>query len=548
MGYSDILRAYSPDEIAKYFRLSLEDKAKKGGVKDESESIANQRSIVNQFIDQRGNKGSRCREFIDDGKSGTNFERPGWQDLLDEIENGKIKVVIVKNLSRLGRSNFECGYFMDYYFPDMGVRFMTVQEGVDTDDITNSSNEYAPLNNFMNEKYSRDLSRNVRGSKRAKQEAGDYIGGSNTPYGYIRDPKDKHHLIIDEYEASVIRLIFQWYLESGSQKEVIRRLYENRIPKPSFKRNYKNKSKNEDTRCCWDGKTIHDILLNPVYIGSMVQHKYTKKSFRRKKLDHVPRSEWIIVPNKHDPIIDKETFEKVQNLMKANYRSNAEGEPELLQGLFVCYDCKHKMGLSKKEHIGKDGILYRNYYTQCIYYRRNRHLHLCTLHSANYFDIEQEVLKILDADCKKFMKLVDYDKLTQQGKEKLETLSKVYEEKIIRIENEIKELDRKIEISYMDRLNDVISIDTYDKITSKLEKQKKQLQMAVDEIKNSYEEYKINNSTEQLLETKKIINSYLKSRKNLSRELILKIVDRIEVHEDKTIDLHLKLKPLEQIK
>ena len=522
MGYLDILKAYSPDEIAKYLRLSLEDRGKKGGVKDESESIANQRSILNQFIDQRGNKGSCCREFIDDGKSGTNFERPGWQDLLDEIENGKIKVVIVKNLSRLGRSNFECGYFMDYYFPDMGVRFMTVQEGVDTDDITNSSNEYAPLNNFMNEKYSRDLSRNVRGSKRAKQEAGDYIGGSNTPYGYVRDPQDKHHLIIDEYEASVIRLIFQWYLESESQKEVIRRLYENRIPKPSFKRNYKNKSKNEDTRCCWDGKTIHDILLNPVYIGSMVQHKYTKKSFRRKKLSHVPRSEWIIVPNKHEAIIDKETFEKVQNLMKANYRSNAEGDPELLQGLLVCYDCKHKMGISKKEHIGKDGVLYRNFYTQCIYYRRNRHLHLCTLHSTNYFDIEQEVLKILDADCKRFMKLVDFDKLTQQGKEKLETLSKVYEEKIIKIENEIKELDRKIEVSYMDRLNGDISIDTYNKITSKFEEQKKQLQIAVDEIKNSYEEYKINNSTEQLLETKKIINSYLKSRKKLSKGLKLK--------------------------
>lgn len=234
--------------------------------------------------------------------------------------------------------------------------------------------------------------------------------------------------------------------------------------------------------------------------------------------------------------------------MKANYRSNAEGDPELLQGLFVCYDCKHKMSIAKKEHIGKDGVLYRNFYTQCIYYRRNRHLHLCTLHSTNYFDIEREVLSILDANCKRFMKLVDFDKLTQQGKEKLEMLSKVYQEKIIKIESEIKELDRKIEVSYMDRLNDVISVDTYDKITSKMEEQKKQLQDAVDEIKNAYEEYKINNSTDQLLETKKIVNSYLKSRKKLSRELILKMVDRIEVHDDKTIDLHLKLKPLEQIK
>lgn len=547
MIYSNILEKYSSDEIAKYYRLSLEDSLKKGGVRDESESIANQRSILNQFIDQRGNFGSKCREFIDDGRSGTNFDRPGWQELLDEIENGRIKVVIVKNLSRLGRSNFECGYFMDYYFPDMGIRFMTVQEGIDTDDNSNSSNEYAPLNNFMNEKYSRDLSKNVRGSKRLKQLAGEYIGGSNTPYGYIRDPKDKHHLIVEEYEASVIKLIFQWYLESHNQHEVIRKLYSNNIPKPSYKRNYKNCCTDEKNKCHWDGKTVHEILMNPVYIGSMVQHKFTKKSFRQKKLSRVPRSDWIIVPDKHEPIIDIETFNKVQDFLKINYRSSPVGEPELLQGLFVCYDCKRKMSLSKKEHIGKDGKLYRNYYTQCLYYRRNRHLNLCTLHSVNYFDIEKEVLNILDSLCKKYSKLVDFDKLTQQGKEKMQTITKIYEEKIIKIDSEIKNLDRKIEISYMDRLNDVISIDTYDKITSKLEEQKKQLQITVEELKDSYEKYKVDNSIDQLLETKKIVNSYLKTRKKLSRELIIKMVDRIEVHEDKTIDLYLRLKPLEQI-
>lgn len=547
MNYSLDLSAYSPDEIGKYFRLSLEDKNKKGRVKNESESISNQRVIVNNFIDKCGNVGSLCREFIDDGKSGTNFDRPGWQELLDEIESGKIKVVIVKNLSRLGRSTFECGYYMDYYFPSIGVRFLTVQEGVDTFDTYNSSNEYAPLNNFMNEKYSRDLSRNIKSSKKAKQEAGEYIGGNNTPYGYKRDPDDKHHLIIDEYESTVIKLIFEWYLESQSQHEVIRRLYKDKIVKPSFKRNYKNKSTNEENKYHWDGKTIHDILQNPVYIGSMVQHKYTKKSWRSKKLSRVPKDKWIIVPNKHEPIIDEATFWRVQRLMKANYKSHPQTECELLQGLLMCHDCKHKMSLSKKEHIGKDGKLYKNCYTQCTYYRRNRHLHLCTLHSTNYYELEKTVLKKLDMICKKYIKLVDYDKLTQKGKEKISTLSKVYEEKILKQEKEIKELDRKIEVIYMDRLNEKISIDTYGKISLKLEEEKKQLQQSLDNLKNSYEEYKFSNSNNRLLETKKIVDSYLKSRKHMDRELILQIVDRIEVHEDKTIDLHLKLKPLEQL-
>lgn len=140
----------------------------------------------------------------------------------------------------------------------------------------------APLTNFLNEKYSRDLSKNVRNSKRIRQEAGEYIGGKNTPFGYKRDPADKHHLIIDEYEAIIIKKIFNWYVESGNQKEVIRKLYENNIPKPSFVRNYKTKSTNEKNKCHWDGKTIHDILVNQVYIGTMVQHKYQKKSFRQK--------------------------------------------------------------------------------------------------------------------------------------------------------------------------------------------------------------------------------------------------------------------------
>lgn len=293
MDYSLLLEMYSPEEIAKYIRLSLKDRRK--GDKDESESISNQRIIINQFIDQRGNKGSQCKEFIDDGESGTNFDRPGWQDLLQQVEEGKIKVIITKNLSRLGRSNFECSYFIDYYFPSLGVRFMTVQEDVDTG-LNKASNEYAPLNNFMNEKYSRDLSRNIKNSKRIKQEAGEYIGSNNTPYGYKRNPKDKHHFIIDDYAASIVKKMYEWYLESGSQNEVRRRLYENKILTPAAYNDFPKMLKKKKCPYQWDGRTIKTILTNETYIGSMVQHKYEKKNFRSKKLTRVPPENWIVVP------------------------------------------------------------------------------------------------------------------------------------------------------------------------------------------------------------------------------------------------------------
>jgi len=544
VDYSFLLKMYSPDEIAKYIRLSLEDRRK--GDRDESESISNQRIIINQFIDQRGNKGSQCKEFIDDGESGTNFDRPGWQELLQEVEDGKIKVIITKNLSRLGRSNFECSYFMDYYFPTLGVRFMTIQEDVDTG-LNKASNEYAPLNNFMNEKYSRDLSRNIKNSKRIKQEAGEYIGSNNTPYGYKRDPKDKHHFVIDDYAASVVKKMYEWYLESSSQNEVRRRLYENKILTPAAYNNFPKMLKKKKCPYQWDGRTIRTILTNETYIGSMVQHKYEKKNFRSKKLTRVPPEEWIIVPNKHEPIIDKETFNKVQNLIKANYHSNAQSEVKLLQGVLYCHECQHKLQIARRDIIGKDGTRYPHLYTQCTYYRKNRNLNVCTLHSNNYFQIEENILCQLDDICKKFIKLVDYDKLTKEKLKKIKTYGSVLQEKIQSCEIDLRDLDQRIEKLYMDRLDDVISLDTYQKISSKLELKKENLLTVIDEMQETLRAYENDNSLEKILETKNIVKEYMKTRKDLDKDLILKLVDRIEIHEDRTIDLHLKLKPLAQI-
>lgn len=547
MNYSLLLKMYSPDEIAKYIRLSLEDRRK--GVKDESESITNQRIIINQFIDQRGNKGSQCREFVDDGKSGTNFDRPGWQELLEEIEAGRIKVVITKNLSRLGRSNFECGYYMDYYFPSVGVRFMTVQEDVDTDQ-NKASNEYAPLNNFMNEKYSRDLSRNVKNSKRVKQEAGEYIGGGkNAPYGYKIDPVDKHHLIVEEYSAKIVRQIFDWYIETESQLAVRKKLYENKILTPAA---YKNIVKTIQKLKCpyqWDQRTIHDILTNEIYIGNMVQHRYEKKSFRSKKLSRVPKDKWIIIPNTHEAIIEKDKFEKVQNLIRANHHSSSENpEKELLHGILFCHECQHKLNLARNDRVGKDGTVYHHVYTHCTYHRKNRNLHVCTLHSNNYYTVEESVLQQLDSICNKYIKVIEYEKIATEKKKNIKTYGTILKEKISTCETEVRKLDAKIEKLYMDRLDNVVSADTYQKISSKLEQQKENLQSVVSELNNTLIDYEDNHSMDKILETNQIVKEYQKSRKKLDRNLILKLVDRIEIHEDRTIDLFLKLKPLEDVK
>lgn len=540
------LSYYAPDEIAKYIRLSLEDKYK--DVTDESESVTNQRKIINQFINSRGNIGSDCKEFIDDGKSGTNFDRPGWKKLIEEVESGKIKVVITKNLSRLGRSNFECSYYMDYYFPSVNVRYMTVQEGVDTGIANNSSNEYAPLNNFINEKYSRDLSKNIKNSKRLKQEAGDYIGSNNTPYGYIKDPANKHHLIIEKYTAKIVRQIYEWYIQTGSQGAVRKLLFENKIPTPAIYRNLLTMTTKLKSPYQWSGRTIKYILTSQMYIGNMEQHKYEKKSFRDKRLYRVPKEKWIIVEGTHEPIIDKDTFFKVQNMIKANYKRTSERPPELFTGLLVCFDCKHRMSIAPRNQKCKDGTIHRHSYTQCNHYRKNRNLNVCSLHSMNYYDLENNVLKELEKICKKFINLVDFEKLTNNKKGKFTNYEDTLKKKINDCNNEIKKVEQKIEKLYFDRLDDIISVDTYKRVSEKFENQKDDLKNELKELEKSYIEYTENNAIDNVLEAKKLAAEYVKTKKVVDRDLILKLVDRIEVHEDKSLDLYLKIKPLEQIR
>ncbi|MBE6139990.1 MAG: recombinase family protein [Firmicutes bacterium] len=529
-----LLSIYSPHEIAKYIRLSLADEYNQN---DESESIANQRRLLNEFIDRNGNNGEKCKEFIDDGCSGTNFARPGWQKLMSETESGKIKVIITKNLSRLGRSNFECGYFIDYYFPTNNIRYIAVQEQIDTANQENSNNEYAALNNFINEKYSRDLSKNIKKVYKIKQYAGEYMGG-NPIYGYAKDPNDKHRLIIDEEAAKIVRRIFSLYLEHQSQNK-IRTIFSNEmIPIPEVykktRRGLKVKHPYE-----WNYKTIREILRNEMYIGNMVQNVFSKKSFREKKMTKNKKEEWIIVEKTHEPIIDKETFYQVQELLNANYRQPVKPYPHKFAGLLYCHECGHKIGIGNVKRNRDESKQY--FYTYCNYYRKNR---ACSSHSLNYNNLEANLLNIIDNLCKKYIKQLDYDILVNEKKLCLNTYSDTLKKRINKIHIDLKEIDLKIEKIYMDRLNDIISVNTYQKMNEKLELKKAELVKEINELQKVFDNYREDNFEEKVLETTKIVKEYVKARKNEKRDLLIKLVDRIEIYQDKKIDVHFKFKSL----
>lgn len=538
-----LLKKYESQEIAKYIRLSLADEVSDKTI-DESESVINQRRLMNEFIDRNGNIGEKCKEFIDDGVSGTNFNRPGWNKLQEEMESGKIKVVITKNLSRLGRSNFECSYFLDYYFPENNIRYIAIQEQIDTFNNENSNNEYAALNNFINEKYSRDLSKNIKRVYRIKQQAGEYMGGRPV-YGYIKDPNDKHKLIIDEEAAKNVKRIFELYLTLHSQSGVMKILTNEKIPIPEV---YKQTRRGVKAKhpYDWNYHTIRNILRNRMYIGDMVQNVHVKKSFREKKIVKTSKEDWVIVEGTHEPIIDKDTFYRVQNLLDANYRQPTKPYERIFGGIMYCHECGHKIGVGnpKRDNRPKE----KQYvYTYCNYYRKNSAYHKCTPHTMNYNNLEEQLLAIITSVCNKYIDLIGYDDIVNNRKKTLNTYSEELEKKIGRLEIDIKSIDLKIEKLYKDRLDDIITADIYKKLTDKFEEQQKTKHKEIEELKTSVEEYKKNNFIDQLLETKTIVKEYLKARKNSPRELILKIVDKIEIHQDKTVDLYFKVKQLNQV-
>ena len=206
------------------------------------------------------------------------------------------------------------------------------------------------------------------------------------------------------------------------------------------------------------------------------------------------------------------------------------------------------MSIEPRDKIGKDGTFHHNAYTQCNYYRKNRNLNVCTLHSTSYFKLEKDLLNELEKICKNFIKLINFDKITKEKQKTINTYGTTLLQKINKFNAEIKKIDQKIEKTYMDRLDDVITVDTYQKISAKFEEQKKSMQEELLEFETTYEQYQKDNSLENIIEAKNLATEYIKNRENIDRDLILRLVDRVEIHDDKTVDLYLKIKPLEQVR
>ena len=320
---------------ALYPRLSHEDE-----LQGESNSISNQKRILETYAKQNGF--TNLCWYTDDGYSGANFQRPGFQAMLADIEAGKVGTVIVKDMSRLGRNYLQVGMYTEMLFPQKGVRFIAINDGVDS---AMGDNDFTPLRNLFNEWYAKDTSKKIRAVMKSKGEAGEHLC-TNPPYGYMKDPDNKKRWIVDEAAAEVVKRIFTLCLEGFGPSQIARILKTDRVITPTihFQRTGRaTRNTPPDNPYNWTGDTVADILERPEYQGHTVNFKTYKQSYKSKKTCYNPKEKQLVFENTHEAIIDADTWERVQELRKNKRRPTRTGKTNLFSGIVRCADCGEKL-------------------------------------------------------------------------------------------------------------------------------------------------------------------------------------------------------------
>ena len=501
-----------------YIRLSREDDDKT----EISQSIKNQKSLLLQYVKENNLKVYDL--YIDDGYSGTNFDRPDFNRLLNDIELGKVNMVITKDMSRLGRDYIGTGNLIEKYFPEHNVRYIAVTDNIDTF-LDSSSNDIAPFKSIMNDMYAKDISKKIKSSLRAKQKEGKWVGG-RTPFGYDQDPNDKNHLVINKEQAFVVKRIFDMCLSGLSFFKIAKRLTNEGAKTPAQYYSFEWKSNYNLKYGQWHPKTIRDILTNRMYIGDMVQNRRSKVNYKVKKVIKNNSKDYIIVENTHEAIVDKETFYEVQKRIPKNVGRNEKKENHLLDGLLYCGDCGHRISIQSRRK--KDNRCY----TICNYYRTYMKQKLCTTHSNNYDEIEEVIISSLTNIC---LNYINKDKIKNNVLNNLNVNNKVNNKKELEIlTNDINQINDNLDIIYIDKLNKKITEEQFERVKEKLEQELKIKQQRYSELNNSINDT-INEESKNEM-TNEYINKFL-AMKELSREMIVNLIDRIDIYEDKKIDI-----------
>ncbi len=522
--------------VGLYIRLSQED-ADNGQDKQESNSVTSQKTLLNEFVETHEDL-IVYDTYIDDGFTGTDFNRPSFQRLLEDMRSGNINCVIVKDLSRLGRNYIEVGNYIEQVFPLFNIRFIAINDFVDSVNNPSSVNTIlVPFKNLINDEYCRDTSIKIRTSLNAKKKKGDFVGAFPS-YGYMKDPNDKHKLIVDESVRQIIIDIFNWSANEGAGKiEICHRLNNLGILNPTghkkieLMQNYSNAGI-KDNLYAWTPSTVRSILSNEIYIGNTVQGKRKTKSYKVHRVENVPKEEWIRVQNTHEAIIDKEIFEKVQELNKRDTKiSQKTKELSMWAGILKCADCK--MAMNKKSSTNKLGTTYEYYI--CSTYRKKSKL-LCTKHTIKIEKLEKAVLKAINFHIGLFINAEEFIKEFEKNND---INSNLYDftNMIMKKENEILKISKFKQSLYEDWKSEYISKEEYLEYKQKYEKDIERIKQNITILeKEKQKDEKQNKNTNSW------INEFKEKKEitKLSRDVILELIDCIYIKNNGDIIIKFK--------
>ncbi len=508
-----------------YYRLSKED-----GDKAESDSILNQKALIKEFLREHPNI-HLYKERVDDGFSGVNFERPSFQKMLSDIQSGKINCVIVKDLSRFGRNYIETGRYIEKIFPLLGVRFIAINDNIDTVYHRGSYEEiWIPFKNLMNDAYCKDISIKVRSHLDMKRKTGQYIG-SFAPYGYKKSTENKNKLIIDERAACIVYQIFQWKIEGMSSFRIVDKLNELGIPTPmEYKReNDKNFQCSFHTKLNpkWIANEINRILQNEVYTGVLLQGKTFSISYKLKKRIRKEEKEWIRYENSHEPIISKEDFKLVKFLLDTDTRvAPKEQTLYLFSGLTKCGYCRGNM---TKKTIPIHGKTYN--YLICI---ENKNKNGCqNKKQISLEKFKKVILKIINLHVKRLFELNQMLELRPKSNYFLEELKNI----IIEKEEEIEKKYHYIDEVYEDYKEKVITKEEYLELKNFFEFRvvtlKEEVQALKEEIKKQPKE-----KEDRIKKANQIVE--YQGFKELTRELLLRLVKEIRIYDKNRVEIDFK--------
>ncbi|WP_125115072.1 recombinase family protein [Agathobaculum sp. Marseille-P7918] len=507
---------------ALYIRLSKEDESE-----GPSQSVQNQDSLLRAFVQQHG----LCvyDTYIDDGWSGTNFDRPGFRRMIADIEAGKVNMVLTKDLSRLGRDYILTGHYMERYFPEHRVRYLSLLDGIDTG-VDSTANDITPFRAIMNDMYAKDISKKIKSVKRDQQRKGLFIGGKPV-YGYKMHPTEKNRIVIDEAAADVVRRIFAMALDGMSCRSIAMTLSEAGVPTPAVYANLPVARRGAHSGR-WSGERISEMLQNETYIGNMVQGRMVKISYKSKKCLRQDRRDWVVVQGTHEPLVDPETFRSVQRLLDSRRRTRSRTYDFLLKGLIFCHECGHPLAVVNRKNAKGDDVLY----FVCRTYQRDTRAGVCTCHAVKEQAVTRAVLAEVRAACRAAL---DPGRLLPiaQAEEQDTGRRRAAQGRAQAVQGEIDRLTAHLDRLYADRLNGLLPEADFTRLWDRIQRERTQL-----EEKRQAWERRQKSAGCRGDRAQDWVRRFVETA-GTNRELLVRLIERVELTEEKEVILRFRCAP-----